>query len=765
MCDATKNTKGQIIFSLKSENYHLFDPYYYMLPSAMSQGIDVCSELFKKKKFDTIFGEMPVEENDEEVPANLNKLFAERILSPLLLKFIVGILKMKTSTEGMTINAFKLLFTFADLSNEYKNTPKFNSLLQIIEENSDMIFDNIKKHAELNEIQAYSFNRLRNKLIELSPKFSKFSVEMKSLEDQKESKTDIKEKQRKILEEFKKRQEKFMSANITQVGTVQKTQESDKVCSVCGEKLDLEATDDKICGKLIFGDHSMNLLQAKRQTLMGFETMKPAEFKELADIPYIDNTGEGFNIRTCNHYAHISCIKEYQEKENRLLLVLAVPEFLNMLRFCPLCRTAYTWIIPNAVPVAINENITEITGTMFTKIISKYIKTLSIEDLEDINFYQNVFEIIQFNVQKLDLIGIEKCLEIVVYLSSFLLCTTVYAAFKKYNGPEVIKTFKNNLDKSLFADRSRVLMDVMLYEFVKNNRIELLSPEFVKNKIQSEFAFHLYAIMAKIAKEKEAKMTIDSLLEIGHLNKDELILSSMQYVKKAIVIYCLFSNDGKAFLEKVKPVLKEEDPKKLWMTLSSQEMPINFEKALNDTLKGILKEEANGLLEVALKSNASFKCLNLITKPLEFKLIPLEKHYNEMILHHYQKNCYYCDKQFLEKILCLCCGKVICAEFLESNKSLCKDCKGFSEHSMVCQGGTSLYLIMTNGGIVASYMKLNLKLNSPYLTKFGESMTVTKPRDEDYELSDSELENIRSMILNDDLSLLVLQKLMEMFKH
>ena len=110
------------------------------------------------------------------------------------------------------------------------------------------------------------------------------------------------------------------------------------------------------------------------------------------------------------------------------------------------------------------------------------------------------------------------------------------------------------------------------------------------------------------------------------------------------------------------------------------------------------------------------------------------------------------------------CGSVICMPFLEFVKSE-NPCGGFSEHNKNCQGNSGLYLKMSNGGIIIFRSGRFYNLDSPYLTKFGESMTVTHDQDEDYTLSASAFQELENMMVQDKIGQLALKKQTETSMH
>jgi len=747
MCDHTKDNKGQVQFTLKPEKVHLFDPYYYPSGANISLSMDPSSQLFKRSPFDTIFGSMSLGEGNEKPPIELNKLFIERIMSESLIKFIIDIVKRKESSETIKLSAFKLLFTFTKFCNESKNTCNF--LSDILDIKGSLLFEEIIKNTTVNNVQKYSFNRLAKELIVFQPVLAKYAAELEPAEVQKKSKIDIKENQRKIMEEFKKRQEKFAS-RLSQLGTLEETKESDKICYVCREKIDLAG--ERMVGKLIFAGKSMRLFQAIRQAQIGFEVIEPIVLKEKLDIPYVNQNGEGLKIKSCNHYVHVACLETFQEKESNMLSILFPNQLVDLFRHCPLCRSSYTWVIPYNISkykVGSNdEEIKKVAEVVCRKIIHKSFKESDIElplniskELYEAEFYKKVFEIIQYNVQILNLTGIVKYLDLVEYLSSFLQCAKIHGS--SYKLPELLKQ-----DQTLLADRAKVLIDKLLVEYIESGSIELLAPEFVMEEIQREFKIHLYTAMLKLAKDKATD--VNSLLSIGKSNTTEVIANSIKFIKMSIAVLCLFSRNGKEILPKVRTIFQNEDPSQLWQTLTSQQLPIDLNKALNDVLEGDMKEEVEVMLKNTPKDD--IRVLELISKQLEIKFIELDKNYDDMILRFYQKNCYYCEKPFKEKVLCLCCGTVVCAEFLEHNKQLHKNCKGFTNHSKICQGSSSIYLKMSSGGIMVKFMALQKVMDSPYLTKFGEPMTVDKIQEEKFILNESALENLRRLYVDDQFS-------------
>jgi hypothetical protein len=504
----------------------------------------------------------------------------------------------------------------------------------------------------------------------------------------------------------------------------------------------------------------MRLFQAMRQALVGFEVIEPATLKEKLDIPYVDQNGEGLKIKSCNHYVHVSCLETFHEQECTMLRVFISPRFIDLFRYCPLCRNPYTWVIPYTIPKynisSGGEEIKKVAEVVCKKIITKSFKDVIklpqeiSEEQYSAEFYKKVFDIIQYNVQALNLTGIVKCLDLVEYLSSFLQCAKIQGS--SYKLPAALP------DNTLLADRARVLIDELLIAYIESEGIELLPSELVKEMVQEQFKLHLYTAMFKLAKTAK----VDSLLSIGKSNKADLIANSIKFIKTSIAALCLFSKNGKDILPEVKTIFQHEDSSQLWEILAAQQLPIDLNKALNEVLEGDMK----GRVEVMLKDTAqdNMKVLELISKQLELKFIELDKDYGDMILHFYQKNCYHCNKPFKEKVLCLCCGTVICAEPLEEDRKLHKNCKGFAEHSKVCQGSSGIYLRMSTGGIMIVFMGIQMGMESPYLTKFGETMTVDRIQEGKFTLNSTALENLRKTYVDDQFPAILLINFIQTLK-
>eukprot|EP01022_Parablepharisma_sp_SALTPOND_P012709 TRINITY_DN1643_c0_g1_i1.p1 TRINITY_DN1643_c0_g1~~TRINITY_DN1643_c0_g1_i1.p1 ORF type:complete len:1530 (-),score=223.10 TRINITY_DN1643_c0_g1_i1:18684-23273(-) len=772
LCNSTKNQKGQVLFSIKPEKLYMFDPYNYPTLSEISQTLDNTSQMFKKAPFDGMFGTMPALSKEDLTPVPLNMLFIERIMSPELVNFITKIVTAgeKVATETIKMSAFKLMFVFARFCNKgYRGLPQVELYVEKVKENAKEIFAEIKKRANVNDMQKYSFGRLAQELASTSPEFAVFLEGISApSEEQKEEKVGMKEKQQKIMEEFKKRQEKFLHSHYTQVQSVPKAAVSDVVCSVCGGHLNAATFTENPYGKLVFAEKSMRQLQAKKQVLTDMANVPTSTFKTLIDLPYVNHKGEGLRMVTCTHYAHVSCLKEFYKRESDLVKGLFTPKLGGLLRFCPICRTGYTWLVPVSVPSEVNEDVVKLAIEVCEKVLEKSIKANKWKDMTALMFYNEVLQVAQYNFQQIDLTGISGFLDDVEYLSPFLLYAIIYGNSRQFNASEILKELEKPLDATLLADRSRVLVDKLFSELITRSVPQLLPPETVSSLIENQYKLNLYSIMLKMVIEKHHDITPEALVSLGAASKEKVIADSIQFIKKSIAAFCLFCAEGKKLAEKAKVILQTEDTGKIWESVKEEPFAsIKFAKILEEVLQGAnIDAEIKSVCENTINEGKAFtKQLELLATPLRLKLFPMEKSYKELILKHYQKACYHCNTQFKEKGLCLHCGTVVCMEFCEKNAELRRGCKGFITHSKECQGKSGLYLRMSNGGIVLYYRGLYSFLNSPYLTNFGESMTVSKDQDADFKLSEVAAKELEDMQVQDKLPLVSLSKLMDLIKH
>ncbi len=767
LCISTKNAKRQLLFSAKPDKLCLFDPYYYPTPSDTSESLDNCADAFKKleKKdlFDPIFGGVKCAESGF-LP--LADMFAERIMGPALVQLVLSVIQKreeKVLTETLKMGAFKLLFTFATLSQRVLAMKE--PLLSAMAPHAKELFSEINSRAGANELQTHSYSRLAHSLGALSPELRELAETVVVAPVASPTATDAKKKQMKIMEEFKSKQQKFLYSHYAQVQGVVRTENSDIVCAVCRERVTEATAKDKPYGKLTFADPSMQLIQAKKREFAELKDIPAAEARKLLDMSYTRKNGEGLRMFSCNHYAHEACYRQFKQTEGNGMALLLPSELRDFFQFCPLCRSPCTCVIPTTVPAAASPEAEEIAKDVCHKIGDKLFGFGKFETLPPLKFYEGIRKIIQYNINMVDLTGAHTLLDGIESLRAFLQYSSIYAHSKKHDEKleETLKSMENPRDGTLLCDRSRSLIDRLYAAFVRRGTPELLPCEDTKKAILEEYAQLLRGILFGLALKLQSaeKITLEAMVETAKDHREELRQLSTKFIRKALAAYCVFSCDEKT--ESVKAAMMEET--KMWESANAW---LNFSGVIDQVMaEGKDNAEAQKLLQNSVKllgeKIARIYELELLSRSLAVKLFPLDPLYTKMILGHYQKPCAECKGHIKEKALCLGCGTVVCVEFLQEFGDVKKGCPGFERHCVECLGTSGLFLRMSNGGIIVHYKRMYTQLDSPYLTKFGESMTVTRSQDEDFELSQTAFHELEDLVLHGRLAFIVLTKLAERF--
>jgi len=779
ICDLFMNPKGQPLFSAKLSLISHFDPYFYPDMGGISKSLENAVLKFKKVQFDINFGTDMHTQNIGINPMPFNKLFTENIMNNMLHGIITKIIfsQNKLASDTMKMSSFKLIETFFRYAKNNSDSIKTKEFIDNLLINGKEIFQEIHKRIVLNDPQKNSFTSLANKLGTLHKELNSYNESISSLsggeKSPEEQKLSAKEKQLKIMEELKKKQEKFKTAHESELQKLAPENTGEIVCAICGEHLVYENYNEKPYGRFIFVEKSKNLYTAKIQTLNEeFEKLNPTEVKKMLDIPYINDKGEGLKIQGCRHYAHLECFGDFYAKEAGGLLVILPPELRNLLRYCPLCRTSYTCLMPLAYTPPIHENIRKFAYDSVNRIMAKWLNLAELKEIKEDEYCYKVFSIIAYNLEQIDLIGYNSIFNDIELLRGFLQYCYSNMPISIQTGADKEKALlrlENENDKSFICDRYRVLISKLFAEYMKKG--ELLKFETLNSIIENEFIMFLSSLLFKTARAKNREFPLsgyNSDLLLASLSKEELFRNSVDFIKKTLIAYFMFAENSEKLYEKIKNIIQINDSDKFYSSVSDFIIPyVKIAEKMFTEKSHLEKLKENLIITIkTLELNKSLEIqLELTNKPLKYKLLGIPTSYREMILKHYQKQCYFCDLPFKEKGLCLKCGTVVCMEFCENDSSLHRGCQGFKNHNEVCQGKFGLYLRMSNGGIVLHYSGFYTFIDSPYLTNFGESMTVTRDQDEDFKLNEGIMQDLIKKYFEDKLPIITLGKISDQYKH
>lgn len=749
MCQQTKNAKGVEIFSLAPEKIGLFDPFYYFAVSDTSKSLEAIESVFNKipdkKSYSGIFGGCC----DGLKPLfNITSLFTGAIVNPNLLEIILSFILCKdksNTTDMLILCSYKILYIYAtaNISLEQKKL-----IQEILKPRSKELIEEINQKMKTNQIFKHSFTNLAKALGNIDEGFLTLVNEKVDHEEKKDEKTERKLKQQKILEEYKKKQGKFFYSHASEVEKAQPKLENSINCVICGDDLVPEKYIEKPYGKLIFAEITTRLLQARKACIPNIQDLTIQEIRDMLDMKYTLPNGGGIKISSCNHYAHISCFVKLMETQGYKLFNTPGWHFPKGIVKCPLCRNVCISVIPDIIPTNITDSVKQAGETVCLPFINKIESGLS-SLISSLKF----LDIIQFNIQQVDMITSLEFFKGIDYLRSFIFHFKLNLLPFDPKEVEEVTTKEQQDSSTLMCDRARVLIDSLFFKFILSKNDGMLNSQDAVMIIEKEYKLHLYTIFLGILGEGKTmdiiNFTPESLIKGGKAYLTKVIEFSIKFIIKAVCAFCTFCNVEKECQEKIKNILASEDIMELWNGINSGILPINFAQILE---KLAFTEDKQVIESITKSPRFEYlpSIIKLITSKLVMKLFPIPNSYNEMIVKHYQKPCQSCGKSIKEKALCLACGAVFCLHFLEHD-TLNQICDGHKDHDLVCQGFYGMYIRMSNGGIFLYYAPAYKSIDSPYVTKFGESMTVAINKEENFSLSPLAIKELENAYINDKL--------------
>ena len=458
-------------------------------------------------------------------------------------------------------------------------------------------------------------------------------------EGKKEEKSDFKAKQQRVLEEFKMKQDKFLYSHQSQLESVPKQTGEDIVCAVCGECLKAESYDVKPYGKIASVDMSMRLFHSRKLFLPELKGLHIYKVREEIDMSYIKKTGEGLNISSCHHYAHTACFDQLKPNQNANLLQLLILNIgSDAYISCPLCRCACSCLIPDVIPLKVTESVQKAAAFICQKILEEYSNKKAIGKFTALQFSKKILNIIQYNIQKVDILGIETYFKEIDYLRALICNAKIYWNAKNYEKEKgVLTNIGQTKDKQFFCDRNRVLIDNLFYELFKSSNDIISTLPASTLIIEKEFKLHFIAILLSIVLEQKVvqieNITVQTLIEAAKSNLAVIPQKSMKFIRKAVCAIISFCNFDKQSQEKLRSILLMEDEKQQWEELNSGILPIKPASVLENLFSGdtnevkeMLENTINNINPVTLAS------MKLFTSNTPLKLFPLHHLYKRFLI-------------------------------------------------------------------------------------------------------------------------------------
>jgi len=711
---------------LKEEYTKLYDPFFFIFQSRLSESEDRTRELYKKINdpllINPVFGIM----NDNDNPFDLASSFSKVMASTDIVNWLLLIIKRANKgelTDNIVVSTLKIMRCFKKFVGE----EIIKLWIPEIKEAVSRLGENMKMYHNLLEAFQREFDKSKVK-------------ESAMMEDTKEI---PKKKQAKILEEFKNRSKKFAEKNEQTLSTVTISNEA-IICIGCKEELSIENFAKKPYGVLIHIDTSNVYECYVRQSIPSYS------------YPH------GLSFNSCGHFMHFSCYKElYLASSTNVMLLEKLSRGLNLID-CPLCKASFTTLYPVTEalePIGNNEELSKyvflflyelmkiydgskLKGLtpenllhVLSKLIFHSIKTAGLYDVFSLMSKKRIFLSVLFSIRWY--YSIKKDKEVLIRFHKKLLAQI------NTNIEHACKQIITLIDK---IPLETLIRNLLFFTLAKENNKET---EVLLNKtylLYLEETLWQITVSSVIGNDTKALMNYDIKTLREFIKSHESVIKG--FYLKSLQEAAILKN---MLLDTNVVDLQTKTLEELEAYLSVSEVFVNFIKLEhsklllppNEILKELQKELKDKKVPVELK-------ISTLVKPFAFTF--LDEYFNDCLVTHYKRKCKNCGKQVKQNSLCLICGDIVCAT------RNCCIYEGMSEtnyHSKICAGGKGIFFYFPENILIVMNNNIGIFHPSPYVNSRGESISVTRQTFEILKLDKAKLEEIKMIFLQEKITTLM----------